>query len=432
MKIHNIFKKFAYLSFSCILTSFSALSTDHLGPEDTSKGRSTRSIIDVHAINPRLNLQEMQDMVKTTIQNDEYFKPLQPFFTKCDQFTSVEDLSTLEELANLSEDQRAIVSIYAHINHSLNKECSLCTHIIKLGNLCSLFLSYKSLNTDTVTSYVSHGYGIIKEAGRKAQKYLKSPTDLKLYYDRKRMMKRIQETLNSQTAFVLSSEPDVAPENYLHPLVLLEGSTFNKEDFFYALSKGIVLFGLQRKPFPGHGRVFESPYLAWRHDLGHFLTLCKGASGQTATYLTRHVSTLNYIAKTILEKALSCETNGKIETKGLIIDAAFNVIHESNLPACNSRMSPQDYFDYILTSAIKSDLGFSEFSRTVNEEFAYRFLSDLPKDLVKREPALQDSIQITPEKKRYLSVTDYNWKETLRIIQEKFIWLQGELFSEKK
>jgi hypothetical protein len=428
MKIYTVCKKLAYLSFSCILGSFSASSADHLEPTVNQEIRSTRNIIDNHLQNPQLNLLEMQDVVKTTIQTVPYFKPLQPFFTKCDEFTSVHNLSTLEGLADLSLDQRAVVSIYAHIKESLNKDCSVHTHIIKLGNLCSLFLSYKSLNTDTVTAWASHRYDLIKTAGRKAQKYLLSPPELEAYHEKKRRINEIKTMYNSLQTVVLSSDPDVPPENHLLPLVLLEGSTFDKEDFFYALSKGIVLFGVQTKAFPGHGRVFESPYLAWRHDFGHFQTLCKGAPGQSSTILNQHIHKLSFIASKILDRASQHESNGANETKGLIIDAGFNVVHESNLPSWHPKQNEHNYLGYIITSAINSDMGFGEFSRNVDEEFAYRFLSDLPKDLVRRQPHLQEKIQIIAEKKRYLTKDDYNWITTLTILKDQFSWLRSQLF----
>src|SRR5690606_10587737 len=138
----------------------------------------------------------------------------------------------------------------------------------------------------------------------------------------------------------------------------------------------------QKKPFPGHGRVFESPYLAWHHDLGHFLTLCKGSADNTATALTKHVKILEEISTEVLKKADHYQQKGESLTGRLIIDTSFNAIHETNLPFGWVRSnSPREYFKYILTSAIKYDMGFSEFERTVDVEFAYRFLSDLPKDL---------------------------------------------------
>jgi len=434
MGMRTIRLRVASLTFACIMGNFPASSMDHVDTTDPrERSLTTKQRIDLHVESPELNLDEMRSMMQKTIDDDPYFLVLKPFFEKCDNFKAIENLSSLEGLDDeglddLSQDQKAIISIYTHTRLSENKEGSIYKQILKLGNLYSLFLSYKSLTKNDITAISEHKYGLIQAAGRKAQKYLLSPADLINYYTNKKSRKEIVARITAQSSFQITSEPDAPPEDYLHPLVLLEGATFDKEDFFYALSKGIVLFGVQKKPFPGHGRVFESPYLAWRHDLGHFLTLCKGSADNTATALTKHVKILEEISAEVLKKADHYQQKGESLTGRLIIDTSFNAIHETNLPSGWVRSnSPQEYFKYILTTAIKHDMGFSEFEETVDVEFAYRFLSDLPKDLVRREPLLQERIQINQEnrtKKRYLSAGDYNWETTLDILHEKFNWLK--------
>ncbi|MBM3468226.1 MAG: hypothetical protein FJX71_02190 [Alphaproteobacteria bacterium] len=441
--------------FASFLNSVATHSADLKNVEDaasasslvTAKLITTRTRIDMHVTNPELNLQEMRNKIEKVLQDDPYYKPLHPFFDRCRAFTALSNLATLVELAALSEDQRAIVNIYTRIVLNRTKAGSVYTHIRKLGILCSLFLSPKSLNTVAVETMCADKYPLICNAGKKAKKYLLTPEETTASADKKKKLKEMNARLRAMSGFEDTSEKEGVFENHLYPLVLLESSTFDKEDFFYALSKGIVLFGLQKNYFPGHGRVFESPYLAWCHDEGHFSTLCKGAAGETPEHLNRHALVLSYISARILELASLYTQKGEALRHGLVIDTGFNVIHESNLPkqeivkSTTSRFfqaapplsfesTAENYLTFVLTAAIKGDMGFNEFEEIDSIEFAYRFLSDLPKELVRRQPVLQDRIKINHDSRRakgYISVGDYNWEATLSILREQFDWLLKEL-----
>lgn len=345
-------------------------------------------LIDSHLENPKALIPQMIDYTLNILRNDVEFGTIKTYLPLLEGLDKISEVETkVEDFNSLSPKQKIYLNGYAGLHLEPLSQKNINTQIYEIGKLCAALLSPGMFDEGELEVISNHPYSIIKGSSAVIDK-LRDPKKHEKIEKLRAMFQEMDEFK------VLSKELEI--HQYMMPMVFIDPSNiYELKTFFYALSKGIILYGLSVQEFPGHGRAFAHPLMAYLHDDGHAKELADMSSGFVAP--EEQVARLKQCSQWMLDLFESDDVFTSKE-KPLAVYSMLILFHEISMKYLILEKS-FNFIDCIknlmLTHAnpltLNKYLGLMEFER-YGPEFKKRFFSDLACEIVRLKPELREEI----------------------------------------
>tara|TARA_A100000171_G_C2136357_1_gene150570 strand:+ start:2655 stop:3932 length:1278 start_codon:yes stop_codon:yes gene_type:complete len=386
MNKYFLFFIFTILSLpdTAIASASGAAATVSSRNEDDCETKYARqcALIDQHLENPQGNIQAMNDYTVASLRENPDFIAAQAFLQGLDSFPLPENLQSLEGYSDLTYSQKVMLTCQVEMQSPPFISKTLPAHIRDIADLYSIMLSTNLHSEEAITALCEHEYPVVSVSG----------TNFRDFMDPFRSMRQKVEREVMRNDVFCSSQQD--PRDIALPLVLTgEDSIFDFKTFFYALSKGVALWGLCKDDFPGHGGVFPSPLVAKSHDDGHYAEIVD----RNIPYkiAEKKFSLLKEFAGRFLDTLSHDGIFTTAAEKKQAEYAAFVMIHEAQIKkfcvTVTSSLDPRSPFLKLFDS-VQQRFGLEEYRSQYSSEFTKAFFSDLAAEIVKVKPDLEEAI----------------------------------------